>query len=414
MRSTLVIRATAFAVALLVGASVARADEREDRDRKARAALALSAPAPKLASAAPKPREVGANYATAYARAVEQSRPLVVYVGCKSDHKAPGAVPAKADALPGYKGPAAVVMYPRGDGLLVHRVMQCPVDEAELSKAIKDASKKTTAPAGAKSDDKLAPKPLDWQIRHESPRDARTELDVLRDSFVRVRTDRFGGSGVVAWSEPGRSLVFTCWHVVNDGSPIVVRTGGRTLPAKVVEVDEAADVALLEVARELPAVVAVESDAPAVGDPVLMLGASSIWSRGKVLDTEDRNGRPSASGDFEGYSGDSGGPVFCRGSLVGIVRGVGIDDGRAKFSTRVGPMLLRGIKREPVAVRGTPAAVQQPGARPAALPDCPNGNCNLKPATYAAPFTLPATGCAGGSCPLPTYQPTRGGLFRRW
>lgn len=404
MRSPLVIRAAAFAGALLVGTPSTRADEREDRDRAARAALALTAPAKKLAAAAPKPREVGAEYATAYARAVEQAKPLVVYVGCKADHKAPGAVPAKADALPGVKGPAAVVMYPRGDGMLVHRVMECPVDDAELQNAIKDAVKKSNTGVTGKNADKPAPKPLDWQIRADFERDARTELDYLRDSFVRVRTDRFGGSGVVAWSEPGRSLVFTCWHVIADGSPVVVRTGGRTLPAKVVEVDRAADVALLEVSRELPAVVAVEADAPAVGDEVLMLGASSIWSRGKVLDTEDANGRASASGDFEGYSGDSGGPVFCRGALVGIVRGVGIDDGRAKFSTRVGPMLVRGIKREPVAAKGAPPAVLPPAVVPAPA----------KPLPAAAPVTLPASGCAGGNCPAPSYAPVRGGLFRRW
>jgi hypothetical protein len=199
MRKSLVTRAALFAVALLAGTTDSRGDDREDRDRKARAALALTAPGAPKVSSAPKPREVGADYPTAYARAVEQAKPLVVYVGCRADHKAPGAVPAKADALPGVKAPAAVVMYPRGDGLLVHRVMQCPVDDAELSAAIRDASKKSgAATAGAKSDDKPAPKPLDWQIRADVERpDARTELDVLRDSFVRVRTERFGGSGGV-------------------------------------------------------------------------------------------------------------------------------------------------------------------------------------------------------------------------
>jgi hypothetical protein len=256
----------------------------------------------------------------------------------------------------------------------------------------------------------VARQPVRVQARRAAPAsgrtDARTELDVLRDSFVRVRTDRFGGSGVVAWSEPGRSLVFTCWHVVNDGSPVVVRTGGRTLPARIVEVDKAADVALLEVARELPAVVAVEADAPAVGDEVVMLGASSIWSKGKVLDTEDANGRPSASGSFEGYSGDSGGPVFCRGVLVGIVRGVGVQDGRAKFSTKVGAMLVRGIKREPVAAK---AIYPNANTRPAYLPE-PAPKVNS-----AAPVALPASGgCAGGNCPAPNYAPARGGIFRRW
>ena len=80
MRGSLVIRAVAVAVALLVGGSAVRGDDREDRDRKARAALALTAPSAPAKSAAPKPRDVGTDYATAYARALDQSKPLVVYV----------------------------------------------------------------------------------------------------------------------------------------------------------------------------------------------------------------------------------------------------------------------------------------------------------------------------------------------
>lgn len=405
------------AVALLVLAGVARADEKEDRDRKARAALALSAPiaVPKAVATAPAPKAKSVAYGDAYKRASAEQQPLVVYVGTPME-PVPGAVVSWTDSFGDTKGPAVVVGYPVGDRLYVHATLRgAPTAEAvqrEVKAAAKKADPKPMPPREVK--DAPAPQPLDWHIRHEAPRDARTELDVLRDSFVRVRTDRFGGSGVVAWSEPGRSLVFTCWHVVNDGSPIVVRTGGRSWGAKLIDWDKAADVALLEVPSQLPHVAAVESDAPAVGDEALMLGGSSIWSRGKVIDTQDANGRPSASGDFEGYSGDSGGPVFCRGSLVGIVRGIGKDDGHAKFSTRVGPMLVRAINREPVAPKGTPAAVAQPGPKPAALPDCPSGNCSLKPATYAAPVTLPAAGCAGGNCPLPSYQPARGGLFRRW
>lgn len=411
MRGFLVIRAVALAVALLVGTTDSRADEREDRDRKARAALALCAPVAPKVGTAPLPRTVGADYSTAYARALEQSKPLVVYVGCKADHKAPGAIPARADALPGVTGPAAVVMYPRGNGMLVHRVMRCPVDDEELQAAIKSASKKSGATAGAKSDDRPAPKPLDWQIRADTDRfGARTELDVLRDSFVRVRTEQFGGSGVVAWSEPGRSLVFTCWHVIEDGGPVSVRTGGATLAARVLEVDRAADLALLEVNRELPHVAAVEAEEPTAGDAVVMLGAASIWSRGKVLGTAEANGRPSAQGDFEGYSGDSGGPVFRNGALIGIARSVdGL--GRARFSTRLDRMLVRGIKRERVPV-GAPAP--GPAALPAALPNCPNGNCPLPASAqpFAAPLVIYGTGgCPNGRCELPSYS--RGGLFRR-
>lgn len=403
MRSQLVIRAAAFAVALLAGTTSTRADEREDRDRKARAALALSAPAPKLAAGAPKPREVGAEYATAYARAVEQSRPMVVYVACTRDHKAPGAVAAKADALPGVTGPAAVVMYPRGDGLLVHRVMQCPVDDAELSRAIKDAAKKADGAAG-KNADKAAPKPLDWQIRHEVPRDTRTELDVLRDASVRVWCGDAGGSGTVVFAEPGRSVILTAAHVVDHGAPVTVRADGRTLPARVLLTDRAADVVALEVRRELSAVVSV-SDEWDTGDEVLMVGGSSIWSKGKARGAQQLNDRPNLLADYESISGDSGGGVFVRGSLVAVH--VGRIGDRARCPCRLTAFVAKAIRAEPVATA--------PKASPvASAPDCPNGNCNLKPATYAAPVMLPASGCAGGNCPAPSYQPVRGGLFRRW
>lgn len=400
MRGSLVTRAALFAVALLVGTTDSRGDDREDRDRKARAALALTAPAaPKALATAPAPKAKSVAYADGYKAAGERQQPLVVFVGTPMI-PTPGAVASWTDSFGDTKAPAVVVGYPVGDRLYVHATLAGAPSAEQVQREVKAATKKCDPkpmpPRGVK--DSPAPKPLSWDIRADfenDRRDARTELDVLRDSFVRVRTDRFGGSGVVAWSEPGRALVFTCWHVIADGSPVVVRTGGRTLPARVVEVDRAADVVLLEVARELPAVAAVEDDAPAVGDEVLMLGASSIWSRGKVLDTGEVNGRPSASGNFEGYSGDSGGPVFRAGVLVGIVRGIGQDDGRAKVSTRIGCMLVQGIKRETAS---------------ASVP-----KVEAKPALAAPPVTLPASGgCANGNCPLPAYQPARGGLFRRW
>lgn len=419
MRGSLVIRAAvACAVALLVGGSAARADDREDRDRKARAALALTAPAAPKVSAAPKPREVGAEYATAYTRAVEQSRPLVVYVGCKSDHRAPGAVPAKADSLPGVKAPAAVVMYPRGDGMLVHRVMQCPVDDAELSAAIRDASKKSGASAGAKSEDKAAPKPLDWQIRHEAPRDTRTELDVLRDASVRVWCGDAGGSGTVVFAEPGRSVIVTAAHVIDRTNAVEVRAGGKPLTGKVVLIDREADWAAVEVARELPAVVAVGDDVKE-GDDALLIGGSSVWTRGKVVESI-KLGRPGSAREVETWlldyastSGDSGGGVFVRGQLVAVHVG---RYGKSSEYARA-PRHFAGFCAQAIHPNASsrPAYLPEPAPKVnSAAADCPNGNCSLKPATYAAPVMLPASGCAGGNCPAPSYQPARGGIFRRW
>lgn len=631
MRSQLVFRAASvLAVALLVGGAVSRADDREDRDRKARAALALTAPLAPKSAAAPKPREVGADYQAAYARALEQSKPLVVYVACKADHKAPDAIPAKIDAMPGVKGPAAVVMYPRGNGMLVHRVLQCPVDDSELGKAIKDATKKSGAPTSAKSDDKAAPRPLDWHIRHELPEDrparsyrlpaklpeaqmttmthaemskwrakcpastvntmlagrvidtrgggeevlspwtlyvstfadvdaavaraksgemaevrpsivirigetpiylngelfdprdcrwfpeghegephheflrwyaytgacridkrpgggwdftslegavrdaayrgggaepdaphilanyfkheirslkecramwaketpqedrefvarqparvqvrraapvssrteARTELDVLRDASVRVWCGDAGGSGTVVFAEPGRSVVLTAAHVVEHGAAVTVRAEGRTLPAKVLLTDRAADLCALEVRRELPAVVSV-SDEWDAGDDVLMIGGSSIWSKGKARGTEQLNDRPNLLADYESISGDSGGGVFVRGSLVAVH--VGRYGNRARCPCKLTAFVARAIHPN---ASSRPAYLPEPAPKVTkAAPDCPNGNCPLlaSASPFAGPVVISGTGgCANGQCDLPSYG--RGGLFRR-
>jgi S1-C subfamily serine protease len=422
MRGSLVIRAAvACAVALLAGGSGVRADEREERDRKARAALALTAPSAPKVSAAPQPREVGAEYATAYARAVEQAKPLVVYVGCKSDHKAPGAVPAKADALPGVKAPAAVVMYPRGDGMLVHRVMQCPVDDAELQAAIKDAAKKSGVGATGKNADKPAPKPLDWQIRADFDRtDARTELDVLRDASVRVwRDDGFGGSGTVVYAGPGRSVIVTAAHVVKDSARVEVRAGGNPLTGKVVLLDREADWAAVEVAKELPCVVAVGDDVKE-GDEALLIGGSSVWTRGKVVESI-KLGRPGSAREVETWlldyastSGDSGGGVFVRGQLVAVHVG---RYGKAGEYARA-PRHFAGFCAKAIHpnANSRPAYLPEPAPKvnnaPAtsAAPDCPNGKCALKPSPFAAPVVIQG-GCANGQCEVPNYS--RGGFFRR-
>jgi S1-C subfamily serine protease len=400
MRGSLVIRAVAVAVALLVGGSAVRGDDREDRDRKARAALALTAPSAPAKSAAPKPRDVGTEYATAYARALDQSKPLVVYVACKADHKAPGAVASKADSLPGVKGPAAVVMYPRGDGMLVHRVMQCPVDDAELGKAIKEATSKLEGKA--KGEDKPAPKPLDWQIRADTERDARTELDYAMDSAARIRSGDAWGSGVVVFAEPGRSVILTANHILKPGQPVEVRAAGRNLEGRVILTDTAADLAAVEVARELPHV-AVVDDELAEGDDVLLVGAASVWSRGKASGFVRHNDREVAVFTYDSYSGDSGGAVFRRGLVVGIHTGG--HAGRKTAARNLVAFTAKAIRVE--APKGTPAAVVQPGPKPAALPDCPNGKCAL-PSPFAGPVIQ--GGCANGQCEAPSYGR---GFFRR-
>ncbi|QEG26506.1 hypothetical protein GobsT_12460 [Gemmata obscuriglobus] len=160
---------SALGAALLIAlAAPARAaDPDAARDRRARVALALTGtPA---GAPAPAPRAVVKDYAAGYKAAAESSRPLVVFVGCKEPHPAPGAVVARTDALGDVTGPAAVVGYPVGGTLFVHTVMACPVEDGALKTAIDGAAKKIDRPAPKPAGDKPAPKPLSWEIRAAAP-----------------------------------------------------------------------------------------------------------------------------------------------------------------------------------------------------------------------------------------------------
>jgi hypothetical protein len=157
----------------------------------------------------------------------------VVFVGCKNEHSAPGAVTAKADTLPGVEGPAAVVLYPSGGELYRHAVLRCPVDDAELRIAVRAAAKKVDEPAKG---DKAAPKPLNWDVRAEPVKTAPTAEECKCDvcpccgkskaveapkadpaaACVRVAWDRFGASGVCVASDGGKSLVVSNNHVFTE------------------------------------------------------------------------------------------------------------------------------------------------------------------------------------------------------
>lgn len=409
------------AVALLVLAGVARADEKEDRDRKARAALALSAPiaVPKAVATAPAPKAKSVAYGDAYKRASAEQQPLVVYVGTPME-PVPGAVVSWTDSFGDTKGPAVVVGYPVGDRLYVHATLPgAPTAEAvqrEVKAAAKKADPKPMPPREVK--DAPAPQPLDWHIRHDAPRDARTELDVLRDASVRVWCGDAGGSGTVVFAEPGRSVIVTAAHVIDRTHSVEVRAGGKPLSAKVVLIDREADWAALEVPRELPAVVAVGDDLRE-GDDALLIGGSSVWTRGKVVDSI-KIGRPGSARevdtwliDYASTSGDSGGGVFVRGQLVAVHVGrYGAKGEYARAPRHFAAFCAKAIYPD---ANSRPAYLPEPAPKvnkPA--PDCPNGNCPLKPATYSAPVALPAAGCAGGNCPLPSYAPVeRRGFFRR-
>lgn len=147
---------------------------------------------------------------------------------------------------------------------------------------------------------------------------AKKDLARIRDSLVRVRTSAGSGSGTVVWSQSGRSLVATAYHVVEKGTALEVRSEGRWHRAQILRFDQAADVAALVVEAELPAVEVAAED-PADGDEVLLLGVTSLWSRGRIAG-EHGPRRLISCDSCADYSdsGDSGGGVFAGGKLVGV------------------------------------------------------------------------------------------------
>ncbi len=379
-----------------------------DRDRKAKAALALAGTAAPKIVTAPAPRAVLLAYPEAYRRAVVEGAVLVAYVGCDKPHEArPGVLTARVPALQGYRGPAALVLYPAGSALYAHDLLPCPVADADLTAAVTAARKKIDRP---KASDAAAPRPLEWDIRAEPEAIPATKLPTrdVRDSQCRVRRGNAQGSGTVVHRGEGWSLVLTCEHVVSAApGDITVRCDGATLPALVVEIDKTADLAVLLVSADLPAVRVAETD-PADGDSVTLVGMTSIVSRCRVSGRDTLGGREvllyGTATDSD--SGDSGGGVFHEGRLCGVH--CGKVEGKVPHATATGPVrkLLARVLKDDGSLKAKPApepkAPQKASAAPQAgtlvttsgrtllpngdgtyryadagpvVPSCPNGRC---------------------------------------
>jgi len=430
----------ALLAALLAAAppAAARATEPDqDRDRRARAALALAgAAAPKVATA-PAPRPAPKPYPVAYERAAKEGLPLVVFVGCRAEHeRPPGSVLARADSLPGVDGPAALVLYPAGGRLYRHAVIPCPVEEAALKAAVESARRKIDAP---KVSDAAAPKPLEWDIRADDfPATAtnnpgqsdRTRTDP-RAAIARVRVDRGDGydqgSGTVVRSGEGWSLVLTADHVVRSPGELTVRCDGRTVRAQVVARDRDADLAVLLVPGDFPAV-RVAGGEVEDGTAVVVYGLTSVLTRGTVTDRMTLNGHENLTyGTREDSdSGDSGAGVFAGGELVGVHLGKSGTDARTARPRAAGPGPVRAFLRKVLADDGSLRAkpVEPNHNKPAAIyPDTPKGkradapgtlrtasgrvliplgNGSYRYADEGPPAALPAApACPNGRCPLP-------------
>lgn len=361
-------RALALVLCVLFLPGFARADEA--RDRRAKAALALAGAA--APAAAPPPRAAAPrDYPTAYAKAAADGVPLVVYVGCKTDHPRPpaGALLARADALPGVDGPAAVVLYPVGKELFTHATLPCPIEEGKLDIAVQGALKKLLTPPAKGT---AAPRPLTWEIGHVVPdRDP-------RDSVVRVRrTTGSGGeqgTGTVVRSGGGWSIVLTAAHVADGPGELTVRGDGKTHRATLVESWKDADLAAVYVAGvDLPAV-RVSDDDPAEGDEVQMYGLSSVYSRGVIREKMTLNGVEQwGYGEHaDSESGDSGAGVFAGTRLVGVHLGKTGTDGAARPRACAAGPVRQFLGR--VLADGPPKAVYPAANKPAAIyPTGPKG-----------------------------------------
>jgi hypothetical protein len=231
---------------------------------------------------------------------------------------------------------------------------------------------------------------------------AAADLAKVRDSLVRVNCGRASGSGTVVWSEGGRSVVLTAAHVVETADDVTVRGSGKTHKAQIIGADAASDLAALLVAAELPAVKVSAAD-PVAGTEVLMVGCTSLWSRGTVEGFD----RHTYLLGYDSDSGDSGAGVFVAGELVGVHCGkVGPTAETCTTPYCCGAKPVRaflakvfrraGNKTVPVEPAAAIAAakpkpdeydtwlvngqfVRVPkGQRPSFAPACPNGRCPLQ------------------------------------
>jgi S1-C subfamily serine protease len=217
---------------------------------------------------------------------------------------------------------------------------------------------------------------------------AMTDLEKVRDACVRVNCGPYSGSGTVIWSSGGKSVVLTAAHVVKSGGGLTVRGGGKTHPAFILGRDDAADLVALLVSGTLPAVKVSQRD-PGVGSEVLMVGCTSLWSRGNILSQGTLSGRTAWQSSYESDQGDSGAGVFAGGELVGVHFG--------KVDERPSCTAIQSVRTFVASV------LDRNGPKKAAVAAAPPSRVTPAPTTY---YSLPSYsgGCPGGVCPAPTYR----------
>ncbi|HJU39337.1 MAG TPA: trypsin-like peptidase domain-containing protein [Tahibacter sp.] len=139
---------------------------------------------------------------------------------------------------------------------------------------------------------------------------------------VTVQTARGHGSGVVI--DPA-GFALTNAHVVGTETEVHVLIDGKTLPARVVRRDTAADVALLSFRADALRSVTLARNEPRPGDPLYVIGTplslklSHTVTQGILSAVREERGKRLFQTDASINPGNSGGPVFdAAGELVAL------------------------------------------------------------------------------------------------
>jgi S1-C subfamily serine protease len=155
-----------------------------------------------------------------------------------------------------------------------------------------------------------------------TPEDA---VERIRAVTVLIEGEGVYGSGLLI--VPRRGLILTNQHVIEGvAAPRVTLVDGREAPARVLEIDRALDLALLEGPK-------VDAPPPTFGDPLDLRAAQTVYAIGaprRLGFTVSRGivsyvGRPMEGvryiqTDLAINDGNSGGPVLtARGDVVGIM-----------------------------------------------------------------------------------------------
>ena len=206
-----------------------------------------------------------------------------------------------------------------------------PPVEAKPAPENKSPEKKSPETIAEKKTEPNKAKPAVPVIKPVMP-DVESNIAVQRFPFPSGVTI-IGGSGFVV--DAGRKVV-TNRHVVEGGKEFAIRTGlGEVIKARLVFTSNTDDIAVLELAKPLPADRAIPSSSfvkPQVGRNVVVMGYPLWYLLGEGSPSltngvvSKRTGLRDDAGTFQITAkvnkGNSGGPVFdMRGNVVGITVG---------------------------------------------------------------------------------------------